>query len=99
MLSTCNLRLHGTRKFRDRFIGLFVITQRIGKTVYRLDLSCRLDFSRAALPGMHNVFYVLLLHDWHDNGVHAAVPPIEIDREAEFEVSGIKGHRERNGEL
>ena len=27
------------------------------------------------------------------------MPPIEIDGEAEYEVSGIKGHREGNGEL
>ena len=61
---------------------------------FRLDLS-----SRAALRGVHNVFHVLLLHDCHDNGVHSYVPPIEIDGEAEYEVSAIKGHRQRNGEL
>ena len=44
---------------------------------------------------MHNVFHVLLLRDWHDNGVHTGVSPIEIDGEAEYEVSGIKGHRDR----
>ena len=45
------------------------------------------------------MFYVLLHRDWHDNGVHADVLPIEIDREAEYEVAGIKGHREWNDEL
>ena len=48
---------------------------------------------------MHNLFYVLLLRDWQDNGVHADVPPIEINREAENEVLGIKGHRECTGEV
>ena len=48
---------------------------------------------------MHNAFHVLLLRDWHDNGVHADMPPIEIDGEAEYEVAGIKGHRECNGEF
>ena len=90
----CNLQLHGTRKFRDRFVGPFDVTWCIGETAYRLDLS-----SRAASCGMHNVYHVLLLHDWHDNGVHADVPPIEIDGEAEYEVSGIKGHREPNNVL
>ena len=59
-----------------------------------LDLS-----SCAVLRAVHNMFHVSLLHYWQDNGVHADVPPIEIDREVEYEVSGIKGHREQNGEL
>ena len=89
-----NLQLHGTQKFRDRFVDPFIVTQRIGKTVYKLDLS-----SCAALCGVHKVFHVLLLRDWQDNGVHADMPPIEIDGEAEYEVAAIKGHRECNGEL
>ena len=48
-----NLKLHGSRKFRDRFVGPFVITECIGETAYRLDLSLH-----AALRGMHNVFHV-----------------------------------------
>ena len=94
LLSTCNLRLHGTRKFRDRFVGLFAMTQQIGETAYRLDLS-----SCVALHGVHNLFHVSLLRDWWDNGVHADVLPIEINREAEYKVSSIKGYRECNGEL
>ena len=70
------------------------MTQHIGKTAYRLDLS-----SCVALCGVHNVLHVLLLRDWQDNGVHADVPPIEIDGEAEYEVSSIKGCREGNGKL
>ena len=79
------------RKFRDRFVGPLVTTQRIGKTAYKLDLS-----SRAALHGVQNMFHASLFRDWHDNGVYADVPPIEIDGEAEYEASGIKGYRERN---
>ena len=67
------------------------MTQHICETAYRLDLS-----SHVALHGVHNVFHVSLLCDWHDNGVHADVPPIEIDGEADYEVSRIKGYRERN---
>ena len=93
-LSMRNLCLHRTRKFRDRFVGPFFVTQHIGETAYRLHLSyC------VALHGVHNMFYVLLLCDWQDNGIHTDMLPIEIDGEAEYEVSGIKGHREQNGEL
>ena len=75
-------------------IHQFTVTQHIGETAYRLDLS-----SCAALHGVYNMFHVSLLHDWQDNGVNAAVPPFEIDREAEYEVLSIKGHRECSGEL
>ena len=73
-MSTKNLRLHGTRKFRDRFVGPFLVTERIGNTAYRLDLS-----RSAALSGVHDVFHVSLLCAWLTNGVHADVPSIEID--------------------
>ena len=52
------------------------MTQHIGETAYRLDLS-----SHVALHGVHNVFHVLLLCDWLDNDVHADVLPIESDCE------------------
>ena len=55
--------------------------------------------SHAALRGVHNMFHVSLLRDWHNNGVYADVPPIEIDGEAEYTVPGIKGHREQNDKL
>ena len=85
LLSTHNIHLHGTKKFRNKFVGPFVITQHIGGTAYRLDLS-----SHAALHGIHNVFQVFMLHERQDNGVHTDVLPIEINGEAEHEVSGIK---------
>ena len=94
MLSTKNLRLHGTRKFRDRFVGPFVVVAHIGNTAYHLDLSCS-----AALSGVHNVFHVLLLCGWLTNGVHANVPSIEIDGKAEYKVEEIEGHREYQGEM
>ena len=94
LLSACSVQLHGTRKFRDKFGSLFTMTQRIDETAYRLDLSLCV-----ALWGVHSIFHMSLLCDWQDNGVHADVPPIEINREAEYEVSGMKGHRECNGEL
>ena len=93
-MSTKNLRLHGTRKFCDRFVGLFVVVEHIGNMAYHLDLS-----RSAALSGVHDVFHILLLRGWLSNGVHADVPSIEIDGEAEYKVSKIKGHRERQGEM
>ena len=59
-----------------------------------LDLS-----SYDALHGVHNVFHVSLLRDWHNNGMHADVPPIEIEGEAEYKVGEIKGHHVHNGEV
>ena len=89
-----NLKWHGSCKFWDCFVGRFVITERIGETAYRLDLSLH-----AALRGIHNVFHVSLLCYWHNNGVHADMPPIEIDGEAEYKVGENKGHHIRNGEV
>ena len=80
-MSTKNLRLHGTRKFRDRFVGPFIVVEHIGNMAYRLDLSCS-----AALSGVHDVFHVSLLRGWLSNGVHADVPSIQIDGKAEYEV-------------
>ena len=85
LLSTCNLKLRGSHKFRDRFVGPFVTSVRTGETAYRLDL-----LLHAALRGVHNVFHVSLLCNWHNNGVHADMPPIEIDKEAEYKVGEIK---------
>ena len=56
LLSTRNLNLTGSRKFKDTFVGPFAVQQRIGEVAYRLDLS-----SRAALRNVHPVFHVSLL--------------------------------------
>ena len=48
LLSMENLRLHGTGKFRDNYVGTFVIFEHIGKTAYRLGLSLH-----AALRDVH----------------------------------------------
>ena len=56
LLSTRNLNLTGSRKFKKKFVGPFVVQQRIGEVAYRLDLS-----SRTALRNVHPVFHVSLL--------------------------------------
>ena len=59
-----------------------------------------MDLSRcAALRSVHDVVHVSLLCGWLTNGVHADVPSVEIDGEAEYEVSVIKGHHEHQGEM
>ena len=45
------------------------------------------------------IFHVSLLLDWLSNEVHANVPPIKIDGEAEYKVASIKGHFEHNGDI
>ena len=56
LLSTGNLNFTGSRKFKDKFVGPFVVQQRIGEVAYKLDL-----LSRAALRNVHPVFHVSLL--------------------------------------
>ena len=59
-----------------------------------------MDLSRsAALSGVHDVFHVSLLCAWLTNGIHADVPPIEINGKAEYKVSEIKGHCEHQGKM
>ena len=56
LLSTHNLNITGLHKFKDKFIGPFVVQQRIGEVAYKLDLSfC------AVLRNVHPVFHVSLL--------------------------------------
>ena len=55
LLSTRNLNLTGLRKFKDRYVGLFVVQHRIGEVAYKLNLS-----SRAALRNVNPVFHVSL---------------------------------------
>ena len=79
------MKLHGLRKFGDRFVDLFVITECIGEAAYQLAmLLC------AALHGVHNAFYVSLLHYWQNKGVHVDRIPIEIYGEAEYKVGELK---------
>ena len=75
-------------------MGLIIVVEHIGNTAYHLDLS-----QSSALRGIHDIFHVSLLCGWLTNSVHADVPSIKIDGEAEYKVSEIKGHCECQGEL
>ena len=56
LLSTRNLNLTGSHKFKDRYVGPFVIQQRIGEVAFKLDLS-----TSTALRNVHPVFHISLL--------------------------------------
>ena len=56
LLSTRNLNITGLRKFKDKFLGPFVVQQRIGEVAYKLNF-----LSHAALRNVHLVFHVSLL--------------------------------------
>ena len=93
LLSTRNLSLKGSRHLCDRFCGPFVVTERIDKTAYCLDLQGK------GLDGIHDVFHVSLLRPYLSNGLSGEIPPVELDGELEYEVAAIKGHRVSRGEL
>ena len=87
LLSTRNLRLQGTEKLHDRFIGPFKVTETIGQTAYHLDLTG--GRHRQALRGVHNIFHVSLLKPYKDNGMAANTPPIAIDEHEEYKIEKI----------
>ena len=87
LLSTRNLRLQGSRKLHDRFVGPFQVPERIGQTAYRLDLSG--GKHRQALRGIHDIFHISLLKPYKDNGMAANALPVEIDEHEEYEIEKI----------
>ena len=97
LLATKNLHLQGPRKLQDRFVGPFRVLQRIGETAYKLDLSG--GRHSQALRNIHDVFHVSLLRPHRDNGLGTDVPPIDINRDMEFEVETILKHRQIRGEV
>ena len=76
-MSTRFLDLPGSRKLHDRWIGPFVVVERIGDVAYRLSLPDRLS-------GLHPVFYVSRLKAFHAGGGDGVDPgsgplPVMID--------------------
>ena len=93
LLSTRNLSLKGSRHLRDHYCGPFVVTERIGETVYHVDLQGK------GLGGIHDIFHVPLLRPYLGNGLATEVPLVELDGELAYEIAAIKGHRVLHGEL
>ena len=87
LLSTRNLRLQSPRKLHDRFVGPFMVTERIGQTAYHLKLTG--GRHRQALRGIHDFFQVCLLKPYKDNRMAANAPPIQVDEHGEYEIENI----------
>ena len=79
--------MQGPRKLHDRFVGPFTITEWIGPTAYRLDLTG--GRHRQALRGIHDVFHEGLLKPYQDNEMVANAPPVAIDEYEEYEIEKI----------
>lgn len=88
-LSTRNLahRAKGTPKLQPKFIGPFQVTERIGKTAYRLLLPESMR--------IHNVFHVSLLQPWKHS--LAGPPPAQVllvKDDEQYEVESILDHHD-----
>ena len=81
---------------QDRFVGPFRVLQKISKMAYKLDPSG--GRHRQALRNIHDVFHVRLLRPHRNNGLGTDVPPIDVDRDMQFEVESILKHRQIRGE-
>ena len=91
--STKNLRLPGTCKLHPHWVGPFKVLQRIGATVYRLDLQGRLH-------QLQPVFYTSYLKPYLAGGMFGAPPePVELKGQLEYEVEVIKAHCRRDRRL
>ena len=89
LLSSKTLHLAGIRKLRARFVGLFRVIERIGKTAYRLDL-------RGRFKSVHNIFHVSQLKRHIFGGSSTSLPePIQVDGEEHFEVEALLQHISR----
>ena len=93
ILSTKNLRLPGTHKLHPHWVGPFKVLQRIGATVYKLDLQGKFDQLRP-------VFHTSYLKPFLAGGTSGAPPePVELEEQLEYEVEIIKAHRRRGRRL
>ena len=86
-LSRRNIRTNRpTRKLDDRFLGPFLIKEKISSHAYRLDLP-------ASMSKIHNVFSVNLLEPYAENAIPGRIQPppgpIEVDGDQEYEVALI----------
>ena len=70
-----------------KWVGPFVVTEKIGPVAYRLDLS-------GTLP-IHDVFHASLLKPYKDGGrQQPAPPPLVVGDTLEYEVDKILAHRD-----
>ena len=86
-LDPSNLSIPGIGKFRQRFVGPFVVTACIGEVAYHLDL-------KGQFTCIHPVFYVSLLYRFVAAG-DGIVPPklIEVKDTQEYVVEHLLAHQ------
>jgi hypothetical protein len=87
LLSTQNLRLSdpSAKKLLPKYIGPFVIQERIGEVAYRLKLP--------SVMKHHPVFHVSLLADWREGGNYRPPPWHMLAADGSAEVESILSHR------
>ena len=89
LLSSKTLHIAGTKKLRVRYMGLFRVVERIGRTAYRLDLKGR-------FKQVHYFFHMSYLKK-HIPGGSFTTPlePIQVEGEGHFKVEALLKHRRR----
>jgi hypothetical protein len=94
LLSTKNLQIKGSRKKAQRnrkllpkYVGPFVVVERVGRVAYRLDLPSTMK--------VHPVFHVSLLVRYRDGHRYGRPPPAVVyeDGSVEEEVDAVLDHR------
>ena len=75
----------GTKgKLSPRFIGPFVIKERVGKLAYRLEIP-------ESMRGVHDVFHVSMLRKYlRDPDHHITVEPVTIEQDLSLESRPIR---------
>ncbi|XP_039126831.1 uncharacterized protein LOC120262973 [Dioscorea cayenensis subsp. rotundata] len=78
------IRFRSRGKLNPRYIGSFLILERIGPVAYRLQLP-------PELKKIHNVFHVSLLKKYVPDPSHALeTPPVELREDLTFEVRPVR---------
>jgi hypothetical protein len=89
LLSTKNLRMHGTSKLLPRYIGPFPVTERVSSVAYRLLLPAQYQ--------IHNVVHVYLLKPYRGYGIVQPPPPELVNGEEMYEVEAFIAHKDKGG--
>ena len=80
-----------SKKLDYKKMGPFKIIKQVGTSSYKLDLPASMT--------IHNTFHISLLEPYEDNKfpphIQTPLPPIEIDREPEYELEEII-HQQKN---
>ena len=87
LLSTTglNLKISGTNKLAPKWVGPFLVLERIGAVAYKLDLPETMK--------NYNIFHVFLLKAYNrDNRIALPPPPEVIDDEPQWEVYKTQRH-------